>query len=163
MQTIRQDRGFTGRHMLTIMITFFGTIIGANVLMAYYAGSSWSGMLSKNTYVASQDFNLKAAEAREWARQGLRGQVVLEGAYIHYRLDGPDVVLTRVKTVLATFRRPVGDKQDFAVTLTRRADGSYSALHMLKAGPWIIDFAAQSGDGTVFHQAERVVVGEGNQ
>jgi nitrogen fixation protein FixH len=163
MQKTGQIRGFTGWHMTAIMIGFFGTIITANGLMAYHAGSSWSGMLSKNTYVASQDFNIKAAEAREWARQGLRGDVEVGRSSIRYRLDGPGDVLSGVNIVVAIFHRPVGDKQDFALTLRRDADGSYIAEHALDAGPWIVDLAARSGDRTVFHQAERIVVGEGEQ
>lgn len=163
MQTTGQIRGFTGWHMTATMVAFFGTIITANGLMAYYAGSSWSGMLSKNTYVASQDFNIKAAEAREWARQGLRGDVEVGRSAIRYRLDGPDDVISGVSDVVATFHRPVGDKQDFSITLRRGADDLYSAKHELDLGPWIVDLAAKSGDQTVFHQAERIVVGQGEQ
>lgn len=163
MQTMRQDHGFTGWHMAAIMISFFGTIIGANGLMAYYAGSSWSGMLSKNTYVASQDFNLRAAEAREWARQGFRGEVDIDRTAVHYRLVGPEDVVAGVKTVSAIFHRPVGDRQDFTIELAQAADGSYSGEHLLEPGPWIVDLAAKAGDRTIFHQAERIVIREGEQ
>lgn len=161
MQTIRQGRRFTGGHMVAIMVIFFGTIIGANGLMAYYAGSSWSGMLSKNTYVASQDFNIKAAEAREWVRQGFRGKVDVDSTAVRYRLDGPKDMIAGITTVSAIFHRPVGDSQDFTIELVRNADGSYSSEHTLKPGPWVIDLATKAGDRTIFHQAERIVIGEG--
>jgi nitrogen fixation protein FixH len=161
MESTRPNRGFTGTHMAIIMVAFFGTIIGANSLMAYYAGASWSGMLAKNTYVASQDFNRKAAEAREWARLGFRGTVRVEGTALHYRLEGPVAVISGVGTILASFHRPVGDKQDFAIELTPLGDGSYSAQHKLEAGPWIVDLEAKSAGKTIFHHAERIVVAEG--
>lgn len=160
MQDVAQNKGFTGWHMLWIMVAFFGTIISVNVLMAYYANSSWSGMLSKNTYVASQDFNIKAAEAREWSRQGFRGKVMVDRSAVSYVLEGPAEALSEVKTVTAVFHRPVGDHQDFAIDLQPTAGGAYSAAHELAPGPWIVDLEAKSDDRTVFHQAERIVIEE---
>lgn len=160
MQEIAKNRRFTGWHMLSIMVAFFGTIISVNLLMAYYANSSWSGMLSKNTYVASQDFNIKAAEAREWARQGFRGKITVDRTAVGYAMEGPVDTVSEVQTVTAVFHRPVGDHQDFTIDLRRSADGTYSAAHELAPGAWIVDLEAKSLDRTVFHQAERIVIEE---
>jgi nitrogen fixation protein FixH len=160
MQEIATKRGFTGWHMLWIMVAFFGTIITVNVTMAFYANSSWSGMLSKNTYVASQDFNIKAAQAREWARQGFRGKITVDRSAISYFLEGPVEAVSEVTTVTAAFNRPVGDDQDFAIDLEPAAGGTFSAAHELAPGPWIVDVEAKSHDRTVFHQAERIVIEE---
>lgn len=156
MSVARQSSGFTGWHMFWIMIAFFGTIISVNVTMAYLANSSWSGMLSKNTYVASQDFNKNADKAREWAREGFKGDVRLEGGKVSYRLEGPADVLAAVDHIEASFHRPVGDKQDFVITLLRDGD-TFSAVHALATGPWIVDFAAVRDGEVVFHEAERIV------
>jgi nitrogen fixation protein FixH len=160
MEEAAKSKGFTGWHMLSIMLAFFGTIISVNVLMAYYANSSWSGMLAKNTYVASQDFNVQAAEARAWARKGFRGELEVDRTAIRYRLEGPTDVVSELKTVTATFHRPVGDAQDFTVDLQRSDDGSYSATHGIASGPWIIDLESEFHDRTIFHQAERIVIEE---
>ena len=48
---------FTGWHMFTIICMFFGTIITVNMILAFNAGSTWTGLVVKNTYVASQIFN----------------------------------------------------------------------------------------------------------
>lgn len=155
MNAIR-ERGFTGWHMLAIMLAFFGTIITVNVTMAYLANSSWSGMLSKNTYVASQDFNKNAARARQWAKEGFGGEVTLSGGEVRYRLKGPAAILSGVDHVEAAFHRPVGDRQDFTVRLTRKGD-VYTAASMPAAGPWVVDFAAIDAGEVVFHQALRIV------
>lgn len=155
MSVIRAN-GFTGRHMLAILIAFFGTVIAVNVLMAYLANTSWSGMLSKNTYVASQDFNRNAARAREWTKEGFRGDLSIEGGMMHYRLEGPADKLAGIDHVEALLHRPVGDKQDFAIRLTREHD-RFSAPATLKPGPWIVDLAAMRGGELVFHQAQRIV------
>ena len=56
----RKPAEFTGRHMLAIMLAFFGVIIAVNLVMATLASKSWTGLVVKNTYVASQQFNRKA-------------------------------------------------------------------------------------------------------
>lgn len=56
-----KPKEFTGRHMLAIMLAFFGVIIAVNGVMATFATRSWSGLVVENTYVASQQFNERAA------------------------------------------------------------------------------------------------------
>lgn len=156
MSVARQGNEFTGWHMFWIMIAFFGTVISVNVTMAYLANSSWSGMLSQNTYVASQDFNKNADRAREWAREGFKGEVRLEGGAIRYRLEGPADVIASVDHVEALFHRPVGDKQDFTLKLLRDGD-LFTVADVPTAGPWIVDLAAMKDGKVIFHQAERIV------
>lgn len=159
---IKHSRGFTGWHMLGIMVAFFGTIIAANSLMAYYAGASWSGIIAKNTYVASQEFNIKAAEARAWQREGFKGRLSIEGSRLAYSLSGPKTEIDRLPSVQAIFHRPVGERQDFTVVLGKQSDGSFSATHDIPPGLWIIDVAATEKGKTVFHQAIRIHVTGGN-
>ena len=158
MNATRSSNGFTGWHMLAIMLAFFGTIISVNVTMAWLANSSWSGMLSKNTYVASQDFNKNAARAREWAKEGFEGSVTLADGQVRYRLQGPADILSAVDHIEAIFHRPVGDRQDFSIKLTRNGD-LFTANDMPAEGPWIVDFAAIDAGKVVFHQALRIVSG----
>jgi nitrogen fixation protein FixH len=156
MTTARQENVFTGWHMLGVLVAFFGTIITVNVIMAYLANSTWSGMLSSNTYVASQDFNKNAARAKEWAREGFRGSVALEAGRVRYRLEGPADMLEKIDHVDAIFHRPVGEKQDFKIELRRDGD-VYTAPDTPPRGPWIVDLAAIDAGRVVFHQAERIV------
>ncbi|MDH6267258.1 nitrogen fixation protein FixH [Rhizobium sp. SG_E_25_P2] len=156
MSNLAEPKPFTGRHMLAIMIAFFGVIISVNVFMAYMASASWSGILAKNTYVASQDFNMKAAEARHWAERGFSGAFKVEGGRLEYRLEGPADEIGRLAEITALFHRPVGDKQDFSLTLPRMAPGVYAIEHRLAPGQWIVDLAAVDAGETVYHQAVRI-------
>lgn len=156
MNAVREEKIFTGWHMLAILVAFFGTIITVNVTMAYLANSTWSGMLSSNTYVASQDFNKNAARAREWAKEGFKGTFASEAGMLRYRLAGPADQLATIDYVEAIFHRPVGEQQDFSIKLER--DGEFfAAKDVLAAGPWVVDLASMRGDKVVFHQAERIV------
>ncbi|WP_137157386.1 FixH family protein [Rhizobium sp. FKL33] len=156
MSNLAEPKPFTGRHMLAIMIAFFGVIISVNVFMAYMASASWSGILAKNTYVASQDFNMKAAEARHWAEEGYSGAFKIDGGRLEYRLQGPTAEIGHLPEITAILHRPVGDKQDFALKLPRVAPGVYALDHRLAAGQWIVDLAAIDAGKTVYHQAVRI-------
>ena len=64
-------QGFTGRHMLLVTTSFFAVVISVNVTMAWFASSSWSGLVVENTYVASQEFNHRAAEMKAMTASGI--------------------------------------------------------------------------------------------
>jgi nitrogen fixation protein FixH len=149
---------FTGWHMLGIMLAFFGTIITVNMLMAYYASSSWSGILAKNTYVASQDFNLKATQAKLWAQEGFKGELRHTDETITYHLEGPAETIGGLSKITAIFHRPVGEQQDFTMMLDKDSSGDFVALHRLDPGQWIVDLAAIEDGRTIYHQAVRIVV-----
>ncbi len=59
-----QPKPFTGRHMLFAMLAFFGVIIAVNLTMAVFATKSWTGLVVKNSYVASQAFNRELEQAK---------------------------------------------------------------------------------------------------
>ena len=69
---------FTGWHMLTVMCLFFAVIIAVNVTMAVFAGSSWSGLIVKNTYVASQTFNEDVDRVKKMKAKGFAAAVKRE-------------------------------------------------------------------------------------
>ena len=51
MNATEPRSAFTGRHMLAIMIAFFGTIVIANGLMAYFALRSTRAPQSASAYL----------------------------------------------------------------------------------------------------------------
>lgn len=147
---------FTGWHMLAILVAFFGVVIAVNVTMATYASSSWSGLISKDTYVASQDFNVEAAKARRWLAEGFKGEFTVKDKVLEYTLKGPAAKLDHLTEISAIFHRPVGDKQDFTIKLKKVSDGFFTAEHNLAVGQWIVDLAAIENGETVYHEAERI-------
>jgi nitrogen fixation protein FixH len=150
------SKPFTGWHMLAILVAFFGVIIAVNVTMATYASTSWSGLISKDTYVASQDFNIEAAKARRWLAEGFGGEFKVRDRVLEYRLKGPAAKLDHLTEISAIFHRPVGDKQDFTIKLKKVSDGFFTANHNLAAGQWIVDLAAIESGQTIYHEAERI-------
>ena len=100
---------FTGWHMLTVMCLFFGVIIAVNVTMAVFAGSSWSGLIVKNTYVASQTFNEDVDRVKKMKAKGWRSQLDVSPDAVAYSLTNALDVAVAADNVSAAFRRPVED------------------------------------------------------
>jgi len=152
---------FTGRHMLAILVAFFGVVITVNLLMAYLANSTWSGLVVQNSYVASQEFNGKQAEAKAWLATGIKGTLVISGSSIDYTLGHPTKGPMIADAVNVEFRRPVGTLQDFTVKLTPAGDGRFVGAREIARGEWIVDLTTLAAGKTIFHEAKRIHVGNG--
>lgn len=149
---------FTGWHMLAIMLAFFGTIITVNFTMAYLATSTWSGLVVKNTYVASQQFNGKTAAIREMLATGIAGELSVDAKGMRYRLTLPENTPVVADSVTAHFKRPVGTAQDFELQLTPAGDGLYIAEMDVLAGSWIVEIQAIKDGKMIMHEAKRITV-----
>lgn len=149
---------FTGWHMVGVLVLFFGTIISVNFYMAYNAVTSWSGLVAENTYVASQQFNGKAAEARTLTATGVTGRITVTGSEVRYEVfhlkDGP----VTADMLTLKFKRPVGEHQDFELDLVPVAKGVFTATHEILPGHWIVDASATRNGKRILHQAERISV-----
>ncbi len=143
---------FTGRKMLVLTVSAFTVIIGVNLLLAYKAVATFPGLETKNSYVASQNFNAdkKAQEALGWTIEADEegDQFIL---YIRDR-DGNPV---EVAELSGTLGRATSVRDDQTPVFT--FDGTaYRAPARLGAGNWNFRMVAKAKDGTRFRQ--RVVI-----
>ena len=152
---------FTGKHMLAVMLAFFGVVITVNLVMATAANRSWTGLVVKNSYVASQEFNRKAEEGRAQAALGWKGELAIGGGRVSYRLRDASGAAGPVDGVVATFRRPAYDAEDRTVTLVREADGAFAVAEAVRDGIWIIEVDAEAGLAKPYRDVRRIVVGNG--
>ena len=126
MATAASESQFTGKHMLAWVVSFFGVIIAVNLTMAYFANSTWSGLIVKNGYVASQSFDQDLARSK--TQEALGWSVT-----IAHDVSGVSVQFTYSAgrglsglAVSGQLRRPATDRQD--QTLAFRNDGAGSRL-----------------------------------
>jgi len=155
--------GFTGKHMLAIMLAFFGVVISVNFTMAWFANSSWSGLVVENTYVASQEFNGKAAALKAMAASGIAGTLSVRGDVVDYDIRNRDGSPAAVDDVTLTFRRPVGDREDFQLPLGKTGEGRFEARHQVLKGDWIVEIISRKGGAVVMHEATRFDTAEFGQ
>lgn len=128
---------FTGWHMLAVMLMFFGTIIGVNFFMARSAIMSWTGLVVKNSYVASQEFNTKSNNAQAQQDLGLTDTLRYADGLLLFSLvqeNGDAVELTNLKIEVG---RPSNLGQDAMLEMARALDGSYFATYPLDKGDWL--------------------------
>lgn len=155
-----EERRFTGRHMLVIMLAFFGVIIAVNVVMMTFALRSWTGLVVPNTYVASQQFNQRSQEGRAQAALGWRGELAIREGRISYALVSAGQAPVPLDGVTATLRRPVGEEV-LTVELEPAGAGVFEAALAPADGLWIVEIEAQAGLERPFTDIRRVQVRAG--
>ena len=157
-QTEKPVRPFTGKHMLAIMVSFFAVVIGVNLLMAWFANSTWSGLVVANGYVASQSFDKDLAKAK--AQEALGWKVDFSYTKDRINLGFADAKGTRIDTLNLTgaLQRTVTDKEDQKLTFAWMGSGVYSAPARLAPGLWEVEVDGK-GDGVAdYHKIFRFVM-----
>ena len=138
-QTHQDTFEFTGKHMLLLMIVFFGIIMSVNVTMAIIAKGSWTGLVVKNSYVASQEFNGKLEKAKAQKALGLHSEVAYEKGVLTIRIMDGSGNSVADSDLLVRIGRPAYEQLDQEVTLKPASDSTFQ-LHMpLETGPWALE------------------------
>lgn len=154
---------FTGKHMLFMMLAFFGVIIGVNLIMATFATSTWTGLIVKNSYVASQDFNAKLEKARKQEALGWTSSAALSGSELSVKiLDAAGKPLSALNVVARVYR-PVAEAEDHDVALTAYGVGAYRAKVDLGAGLWEAAVLATDRGDRTYEQIFRFIVKDRTQ
>jgi nitrogen fixation protein FixH len=142
----------TGGKVLAICVTAFGIIIAVNLVLAYQAVRTFSGLEVQNSYVASQTFDQdRAAQlALGWqvaadVDDGLLTIAFTDDAGAPVEVADLDAVVGRATHV----REDVAPDFDYA-------RGRFEAPVELAPGNWNIRLVATAPDGTQFRQ--RVVL-----
>lgn len=136
LQSRESTRRFTGRHMSIAMIAFFGVIIAVNLTMAWFASRSWTGLVVSSGYVASQDFNMKLAAAREQKARGWRHSVTYAENRFDLELLDRDGLPVTLDMASVKIGRPASEFADQAAALLYMGGGLYSAEISLDPGIW---------------------------
>ncbi|WP_373504435.1 FixH family protein [Aestuariivirga sp.] len=154
------EKQLTGKHVLAMLVAFFGVIVGVNFLMAYLANSTWSGLVVANGYVASQSFDKDLAKAR--AQEALGWKVEFSHAGDRLRITFEDAQATKLDGLVITgdLERTVTDTQDQKLTFTAIGPGVYSAPAKLAPGVWEVEIDASSDTVPYYHKIFRFVVKE---
>lgn len=141
-------RRFTGRHMLTIMLGFFGVVIAVNVTMATLAETTFGGTVVDNSYVASQRFNAWLHDARAQERLGWQTALGLDrGRHVTLAARDGDGPLGGA-AVQAIASHPLGRAPDIALAFRPAGVGAYVAQTPLPPGRWIVRLEISRGGAT---------------
>jgi len=152
---VDDDHPLTGWHMLAIGSLFFGTIIAVNIALAIFATGTFPGLVVKNSYVASQNYNALLAEAQAQADNGLSAQLVAEAGILNLRIANASGAPQQDLSITAHAGRPASSHDDRVIAFTEIGQ-FYQADTALPAGRWIVDMEARDGDTIVFRQSREL-------
>lgn len=136
-------RRFTGWHMATIMIAFFGVIITVNMTMAMFATRTFGGKVVENSYVASQQFNQWLAAARAQEKLGWKHRLWLDGK----RKVAVAVSATN-PSVEGYARHPLGREKEVNLNFAAVGGGQFRSMESLPSGRWIVQLTIRRGAHT---------------
>jgi nitrogen fixation protein FixH len=142
------SQGFTGRHMLIVMISFFGLVIAVNLTMARLASDTFGGSIVANSYVASQRFNGWLQAARDQKALGWQSDLALDDQrHVVLTMDGPGFVAT------GSAHHPLGRAPDVPLAFASDGAGRLVSAETLPGGRWQVRMRV-SRDGKVLKLAE---------
>ncbi len=146
----KKEFELTGKHVLAIVVSAFAVIIGVNVFMAYSAIGTFPGLETKNSYVASQQFDVQKA-----AQEALGWDVAVD-------VDGETLVLdirdragdpVTVKSIYGLLGRATHVKEDQEPEFSQGSNGVYLAqVGKLGEGNWNLRLNVVAEDGTSFQR-----------
>ncbi|RYG92697.1 nitrogen fixation protein FixH [Loktanella sp. IMCC34160] len=144
----------TGRKFFVIFASFFVVIIGVNIALAVSAARTFPGLEVKNSYVASQQFDVQRAaqEALGWTIDAR-----VQQGELHLTITDANGAPVEVQSVSGTFGRATSVRDD--QTPDFMFDGQmYRAPVTTAPGNWNLRFEAIAEDGTLFRQRVVVIV-----
>ena len=137
-----------GKHVLSMWLGMFATIISVNVFMAWNALDSFPGMIVKNSYVASQNFNERMSQQLDL---GWNPELNYKNGRLELALVGDDGKNHLASNIDVLIGRNTNTKDDVRPEFL--ADGDkYVSDVSLKSGYWFVEIKAKSLDGVVFNQ-----------
>lgn len=152
-------RPFTGKHMLAIIIAFFGVVFAVNITMAVISGTTWTGLVVENSYVASQEYQAKLDAHRVQAAAGWQSTFGYDGKRIRLEVIADERPLV-IDDLTIQLNRPIGTRDDHVLPLVAQPDGSYAAEVALGDGMWEALISAPTTDLGSYELHKRFKVGD---
>ena len=136
------SKAFTGKHMAAVFVGGFGVVIAVNLVIASFAVGSFHGTVVDNSYVASQKYN-------GWLAQAAASEALGWQAVPQRRADGRVVVETLMvpegAALTATAERPLGAREDTALTFVAEDGDRWVSTAPLAPGRWRLRMAIRAG------------------
>lgn len=161
--TPTQGRPLTGRHVLVMMVAFFGLIFTMNIVMLRFATSTFAGLETDSAYRESQRYNQEAEAAAVQAALGWRVEAVVrrEGGAARVTVTAQDRRGAALEGLEGGVRlaRPANRRLDREGSLEAVGPGRYAVkIPETSAGQWDLVITFRQAGERVFLSRSRVVV-----
>lgn len=157
-----QKGKLTGRHVLLMVIAFFGVMIIANVIFIRAAITTYPGVTEEKSYAQGVNYNetlaMRAAQAElgwtaevvEVVRDGETGRIVI-------RMAKDRTALTNL-TVVGVLKRPASDDLDQPLAFNALGEGLYKAqVPAFAPGAWDMALRAENSLGEALDVEARII------
>ncbi len=153
------ERRFTGRHLLYLLLGFFGVMLVANAIFIWLALDTFTGVSSENAYQDGLNYNQRLEAAAEQRSRGWQGTVSHERDRVDLKLVDAAGQPVRGLVLEALFLRPTHDSQDRLIAMTETEPGRYSvSLSLPASGNWDLVIRGYGPDGAPFETRQRLWV-----
>lgn len=155
----------TGRHVLLMLLAFFGVIGLVNAYFITVALKTLPGTEVKSPFEENQRFNRGLETIATQDRKGWQVDVITGGL----KAGGPLSVQLRDRAgvpilgmaVSVTLQRPTDARRDHALTLKEQGNGVYAvAVPEVEPGVWRVVLEVKRGTEREFYSEGRVVTKE---
>lgn len=158
---IDAKRSLKGRHVFYLLLAFFSAIIVVNLVFAYFAITTFSGIETENAYVKGLRYNEKLAAASRQADLGWQSRLehqlsddrlTLNVAFI----DATGRPLDGLR-VTAKLYRPANGGYDQFLDLIHMGKGQYQVeVDLPHMGQWGLDLEARDSDEITYLEERRL-------
>ncbi|MFZ1989234.1 MAG: FixH family protein [Alphaproteobacteria bacterium] len=152
----------TGRHVLMMLVAFFGIVFAVNGAFIYYALKTHPGDDVQDAYVAGVEYNRELAEKREQQKLGWQASLSVKadarnGQFIEVAFaDAKGEPLLGLK-VNAMLRSPVVASLDRPLKFVSAGLGIFRAdVNEPRAAQWDLIIEARNDTGEVFRLRHRL-------
>ena len=161
-QSRKEPMTFTGKHMLISLLCFFGVIITVNFTMAFLASGSWTGLVVKNSYVASQHFNEELKHAKLQRKAGLSSEVHYKAGSLFFKMRDQDANSVSIQNLTAEYGRPAYEQADQKQELLQKSGDVFEIALKLEPGVWAIKLTGDTAQMPYRRDVRLFVDADGN-
>jgi nitrogen fixation protein FixH len=149
---------FTGRHMLMIMVAFFGLVIAVNILLAVKSVETFSGLVVNNSYVASQTFDKDTDKLAADAAMDVHPELSIAHGMVHLKLATAAGQPIEAQNLHLTLGHAVSASTDQALVFASLGMGEFEAKANLTGGYWQGQLTVTLPDGAAWERAVRLKI-----
>ncbi len=158
-------RPLTARHVLIILLAFFGAVFLANGALIWFATVRYDGVEETGAYRHGRDYNREIAAARAQAALGWRleladsaGARPTERRLVVSLQDRDGAPLAGLR-VIARFHSRVKAEEDRETVLAPLGDGRYGGtIRLPRPGNWRREIEVFAGEQRRYRRVEAVVI-----
>jgi nitrogen fixation protein FixH len=149
-----------GRHVLFMLLGFFGVMFLVNGIFTYFALTSFSGLSVPDAYMRGIHYNREIASARAQDARGWRTDLTFEAAgelsgLVRIRVSDRNGLPVTGLTASLSAQRPVREGDDVTLPMIVSHDGFERTVTLAGPGQWDLVIMVTGGEYDAPYRVEK--------